>query len=132
MAWVEYNPNPRQTRRGKPRRVGDCVVRALSAALGISWEEAYCRLCVQGFCDGDMPSSDSVWGHLLQNAGFRRIRLPDLCPECYSVAEFAADNPHGIFVIGTGQHAVAVLDGDYFDAWDSGDEIPAFIWEKGG
>ena len=32
------------------------------------------------------------------------------------------------YLIGTGSHAVAVIDGDYYDSWDSGNEIPAYFW----
>ena len=35
MAYVFYNPNP------KNRRVGDCSVRAISKALGSDWQDAY-------------------------------------------------------------------------------------------
>jgi hypothetical protein len=33
--WTRYNPNP------AGRKVGDCAVRAVSAALGTDWEEAF-------------------------------------------------------------------------------------------
>ena len=134
MAWIKYNPNPRKNRRGQPRRVKDCVVRAFSRATGLSWEESYLLICAQGFHDGDMPSSDAVWGERLRRMGFERIAFP-ACPptagSCYSVADFADDNPRGIFVIGTGEHAVCVANGDYYDTWDSGDESPSFVWMKG-
>ena len=31
-------------------------------------------------------------------------------------------------IIGTGKHAVAIIDGNYYDSWDSGNEIPSFFW----
>jgi hypothetical protein len=39
------------------------------------------------------------------------------------VKEFCYDNPKGSFLVGTGTHVVAVIDGDYYDAWDSGNEV---------
>ena len=54
--WVYFNPNP----AGK--RVGDCAVRALCKALDKSWGQVYAGLSYQGFCLGDMPSADQVWG----------------------------------------------------------------------
>jgi hypothetical protein len=36
--------------------------------------------------------------------------------------------PKGAYIIGTGSHAVCVLDGDYFDSWDSGDQIASYFW----
>jgi len=36
--------------------------------------------------------------------------------------------PKGTYIIGTGSHAVAIINGDYYDSWDSGDEIPSFFF----
>lgn len=40
--FVEHNENPQS------RRVGDCVVRAISTALGQQWDKTFLDLCVQG------------------------------------------------------------------------------------
>ena len=124
-----YNPNP------TGRMVGDCAVRALSKALDISWEEAYLRICKNGYLMGDMPSSDSVWGAVLREEGFKRMAIPDSCPDCYTAEDFALDNPTGTFVLGFGGHAVAIVDGQIYDSWDSSKEIPSYVWyinDKGG
>lgn len=122
--WIEYNPNP------AGRRVGDCSVRAVSAALGADWETAYDMLCDAGYNMADMPSSDGVWGAVLRQHGFYRVNLPDRCPDCYTVAMFSRDNPDGTYVLGTGNHAVCVKQGNIYDAWDSSNEIPAYAWYK--
>lgn len=119
-----YNPNP------TGRRVGDCSIRALSTALGISWEEAYALASNAGFLMGDMPSSDSVWGAVLRQAGFSRHAVPNSCPDCYSIGKFAEDHPRGVYVVGTGRHVATVVDGDVFDSWNSLDEIPVYYWTK--
>lgn len=121
--WVEYNPNP----YGK--NVGDCVVRAVSKALGLTWADAYALLCIKGFTMGDLPSSNVVWSTLLKNNGFARYTVND-CPDCYSVTDFCAEHPSGVYVIGTGSHAIAVVDGCYHDAWDSGHETPLYYFSK--
>lgn len=122
MAYVEYNPNP------TGRRVGDCAIRAVAKALGTDWETAYTLVAANGFQMGDMPSSDSVWGATLRQAGFYRKAVPNTCPDCYTIAEFARDFNKGVYVLGTGGHVVTVVDGDYYDAWDSGKLIPAYYW----
>lgn len=122
MAWIEYNNNP------VGRKVGDCSVRAVSKALDMGWEAAYIALAMNGLQMGDMPSSDSVWGALLRQYGFYRKSIPDTCPMCYTLEDFCRDNPKGTFVVGTGGHVVTVIDGNYFDSWDSGKEIPQFVW----
>ena len=122
--FKKYNPNPHQ------RRVGDCVVRAISTAMNMEWEEAYVELADMGLEMGDMPSSNHVWGAYLCGNGFSAKLLPNFCPECYTVKEFAEDHPHGTYVLGTGSHAVAVINGCYIDAWDSGAEVPIYYFEK--
>jgi hypothetical protein len=70
-----------------------------------------------------MPSSNAVWAAYLRSRGYRQYSLPRNCPDCYTVKEFCYDNPKGSFLVGTGTHVVAVIDGDYYDAWDSGNEV---------
>lgn len=53
-----------------------------------------------------------------------------MCPECYTVADFCWDNPYGYYLLATGTHAVAVIDGDYYDTWDSGNESVAYYYER--
>lgn len=122
--WREYNPNP------TGRRVGDCAVRAVSAALGIDWESAYDLIADAGFSMGDMPSSDSVWGAVLRQHGFYRASIPSECPDCYTAEDFARDNPCGIYVLGFGGHVATIVDGTLMDAWDSSREIPQFVWYR--
>ncbi len=122
--WEEYNPNP------VGRRVGDCAVRAIAKALDVSWEKAYTLLILNGFLMGDMPSSNSVWGALLRQNGFKAQALPDECPECYTAADFLADHPDGTFVLGFGNHVATAVDGTLYDAWDSSKEIPQYVWYK--
>ena len=120
--WVEYNPNP------VGRAVGDCAVRAVAKALDVDWETAYLMIVTNGLSMGDMPSSNSVWGVVLMQDGFYRRALPDTCPDCYTIKDFCKDYPEGVFVVGTGNHVVTVIDGDYYDSWDSGNEIPQYYW----
>lgn len=125
MNYSYYNPNP------EGRSVGDCAVRAVSKALGQTWEETYTGLALDGFLRGDLPNSDDVWGHYLKSHGFTRHWLPDTCPDCYTVGRFAEDNPNGIFVLSMpGRHVVTVMDGIVYDSWDSRNEIPTYFFSK--
>lgn len=120
--FKEFNPNP------MARRVGDCAVRAVAVALDIPWEEAYAKIATAGFAMGDMMSSNSVWGAVLRQNGFYRAAIPDNCPDCYTFADFARDNPEGTFVLGTGVHVATVKDGVLYDSWDSSNEVPMYVW----
>lgn len=122
--WIEYQNNP------VGRKVGDCAVRAISKALDMGWEAAYIALTINGLQMGDLANSDSVWGATLRQHGFKRTNIPNECPDCYTVADFAAEHSEGIYVLGTGSHAVAIVNGDWYDSWDSAAEIPQFVWYR--
>ena len=122
--YKHYNPNP----NGK--RVGDCVIRAVSILTGQDWAETYAGLVVQGFIMGDMPSSNDVWGAYLLVRGYKRHIIPNQCPNCYTVRDFCEDHKSGKYLLALQSHVVAVVDGDYYDIWDSGDEVPLYYWER--
>lgn len=124
MAYIKENPNPNGS------YVGDCVIRALSIATGDDWDGIYLDLCVEGLMVSDMPSSNKVWGDYLKKRGYHRYVIPDTCPHCYTIRDFTRDHPYGIYILGTGTHVVAVIDGNYHDSWDSGDENPVYYWHK--
>ena len=121
--WVKVNPNPRK------KEVGDCVVRAIAIATGMRWMDVYDDLYRVGRSECDMMSSNTVWGLYLYQRGFEPFLLPDACPGCVTVREFARLYPRGRYIIGTGDHAVAVIGGDYFDSWDSGDTVSSYFWK---
>ena len=123
--YKKYNPNP------KAQHAGDCVIRAISKTTDNDWYHTYLDVCIQGYIMADMPSANHVWGAYLQKKGFARYVIPNTCPECYTIADFCEDNPDGEFILATGSHVVAVADGDYYDSWDSGQEVPIYYWMKG-
>ena len=127
MAELRYfNPNPNGS------RVGDCVIRAICAATGQDWDTTYTGVAIQGYVMADMPSANHVWRAYLDSKGFQRGIIPNTCPDCYTVNDFADDHPHGRYVLGTGTHAVAVVDGVVWDSWDSRNEIPIYYFKKEG
>ena len=124
MAWIMTNPNP------KGKLVGDCTVRALSIVTGKDWHDTYFGLALEGAMMCDMPSANTVTTSYLRRNGFRRCTIPNDCPQDYSVADFCADHPSGVYVLGIGSHVVAVVNGDYWDSWDSGRETPVYYFAR--
>ena len=124
MAFIYFNPNPSK------KLVGDCVIRAISKATGQHWKKVHHDLCLESSHMDDMPSSNAVWGTYLYKRGFRQYVIPDTCPNCYSVRRFCRDHPRGTYVLGTGDHAIAVKNGNYYDTGDSGDETVIYYWRK--
>lgn len=122
--FINYNPNPNR------RLVGDCVIRAISCLTGNTWEKTYMEIALQGYMMKDMPSSNAVWGAYLSDNGYERKILPNTCPECYTVRDFCEDYPEGFYLLATGTHVVAVMNGNYYDTWDSGSEFPIYYWHK--
>lgn len=94
--FKEYNPNPLNL------KVSDCVVRAISKALKTDWKTAYMLTVVKGMALGDIMTANHVWGAVLADHDFKRYAIPNTCPDCYTIKEFAADHPMGVYVLGTG------------------------------
>ena len=122
--FTYYNANPVAAREE------DCAVRAVSAALGISWDEAFDLIAHNAKQMGSMMHRDAAWGSVLRQHGFIRRIIPNSCADCYSIKDFTIDHPFGDYVLGTGTHAVAVIDGDILDIWDSSYETPQYYWER--
>lgn len=124
MGFVAFNSNPMN------KRVGDCVIRAISFVTDRTWDDTYLELLTKGYVMKDMPSSNNVWTAYLKDLGFKRHIIPDTCPECYRVKDFVNAHKKGTYILATGTHVIAVKDGNFYDTWDSGDEIPIYYFEK--
>lgn len=124
MGWVLYEPNPVRT------GAGDCAVRAVAKALGLSWEEAYTRLSANGFQMGNVISADEVWGSVLRQNGFTRHLVPNTCPDCYSVEDFSNDHPNGLYVVKSENHVATIVSGTLYDSWPSQDKTVIYFWTK--
>ena len=122
--WAMFNPNP------CGRNIGDCVIRAICAALGIDWETAFWMACDSAFQMCDMPSGNAVLGAVMRKNGFYLAAIPDYCPECYTAGDFCRDHPEGTYVLGFGGHVAAVIDGCIMDSWDSSSEIPQYYYYR--
>jgi hypothetical protein len=117
---IQYNSNP----NGK--FIGDCVIRAITAVTGMTWQEVYVGLCLQGYKMADLPSSNAVWAAYLRNQGFIRKTLPDCC----TIEDFAREHRKGAYIVATGTHAAAVIGGNIYDSWDSSQEIVVYYFER--
>ena len=123
--WIPYNPNPM-----KRTDASDCVIRAVCMATNRCWYDVYDDIYLFGRQTCNMPPDDRVWGEYLYRIGFQPFLLPDACPECTTVEAFCDYFPYGTYIIGTGTHAVCVMDGNYYDSWDSGRTVPSFFFER--
>lgn len=122
--WLYTQPNPLD------KSTGDCVIRAIAIITESTWERAYMDLCAEGLLLADLPNSNAVWGSYLRKFGYKRKAIDNTCPDCYTIDDFCKDHPFGEYVVCTGSHVAAVMDGNVYDAWDSRNEIPAYYYYK--
>jgi len=123
--FILYNKNP------AGNVTGDCVIRAISTIADSEWDDIWLEIMTLAFKEKDMMTSNRIWQKYLHSNGYIRHNIPDTCPDCYTINDFSRDFNVGSFVVGTGTHVVAVKEGNYYDTWDSGSEIPIYYWEKG-
>ena len=112
--WVYYQPNR--------HKVGDCAVRALSKALGISWDKAYDILVEKGRELKDMPNGKGTMEAVLQDYGFTKdaSAIPSKGQKRMTVKDYAMTHPHQTALLRVAGHVVAIEDGYYWDIWDCG------------
>lgn len=123
MGYIYYNPNP------KGKNTTDCVIRALMRVNGLSWMDTYYELTEIVKREFEMPSANVIWEEYLLTHGFKKSLLPNHCPACMTIREFSNVFNDNIYIACTGSHVVAVMGGNYFDAWDSGDEVVSYFFE---
>lgn len=129
--YIYHNENPLGL------NVGDCVIRALSKALSYNWFMVHDELSFLSRKMYDMPSSNRVWKQYLRNLGYEEIIAQNTCPQCLTVESFAKSHPFGRYILSTcefskakdniivtASHVVALINGDWYDTWDSGGDVP--------
>lgn len=120
--YIKFNDNP----CGKT--TGDCVIRAISIAENVPWKKVYLALCVEGYEECTFGDDNKTWEKYLKSIGYRRFNLPNV--PGYKLSNFADAHKEGKYIVGTGTHAVAVINGDIIDAWDCSDETPLYYFSK--
>ena len=96
--------------------------------MNISWDSAFDILAKMAKSMGVMPSEKNAFNAVMRMNGFYRENLPNFLQEDYSVRDFAEDNPNGKYVLCTENHVVPVINGTYYDTYDSGDEYVMWFW----
>ena len=118
--YVYFQPNKKDLKD----KVGDCQIRAFSKVMNLSWLEAFdltipiCReLQTCTIFDCDLAKTKIAMGSL----GFTYTGISNKKGKKRpTVASFAKDHPKGRYIVSVAHHVVAVVDGKYYDTWDSG------------
>jgi len=104
--------------------VGDCQIRALCKVLDLSWVEAFditvpiCRELQIYTIFGERSGKTR---EALGKLGFKYTGISNKKGTTRpTVWKFAKDHPTGKYIVSVAHHVVAVVDGKYYDTWDSG------------
>lgn len=105
-------------------KVGDCQIRALSKVLNKTWLEVFdltipiCRkLQTYTIFDGCLEKTKEA----MLGLGFEYHGISNSKGSTRpTIDEFAKEHPSGSYIAKVSHHVVAIVDGKYFDTWDSG------------
>ena len=121
--YIYHNANP----LGK--NTGDCVIRAISTITGLPWRQVHWDLAMISNDEYQMMDDNVIWHEYLVQLGFK---IEPINWPCAQIRQFCRCFPEGRYILGTGKHVIAVIDGNYYDTWDSGNEYAVFYWKLEG
>lgn len=111
-----YNANPLN------KRVGDCVIRALSLTPGYDWWKVYHELCDYGETECCTPTDDEAWDAFLKKHKYKRYKMPRKADrKLYTLAEFVKSDlikDDDIVVVSICGHLTCVKGRKVHDTWD--------------
>ena len=119
LKFKNVNMNP------KGRKTGDCSTRAISYALGITWDEALRLQFEESLKTKYDMTSRQVMERVLAKYGYEKMRQPRKDDNTkYLVRELdevlGPRTRKGRIVCNVANHYVVVDGDDYVDIWDSG------------
>lgn len=128
--YVYYQPNKKDVKD----EFGDCTVRALSKALNCTWLEAYDKtvpICREEQVTNVFDAPAKIRVRFLDKLGFDYHGVSNKKGSTRpTVDEFAKTHPTGVFIANVANHVVAVVDGKYYDTWDSGNRSMYGYFER--
>lgn len=112
-----YQPNKKDIKD----RQGDCVVRALTKVMNKTWLEVFNELIPYAIEIQCMPNSKTCYESYLKDNGFEYHGISNRKgSKRPTVESFTKEHKTGIFFLNVANHVVSVVDGIYYDTWDSG------------
>lgn len=122
-----YNCNPHH------KRTDDCVIRAISAGEGDSWEDTLRNLTEYMLKYGYMLSTPELYGKYLKDKGWIKQKQPlSANGKKMKIKEFLKTFK-GCAVAHAGNgHVTYLAEGKVYDLWDCSDEIIGNYWTYQG
>ena len=117
-----YNCNPHHV------HTDDCVVRAITAGTGKSWDEVVEELVAYMLKHGYMMNTPETYGVYLKDKGWVRHKAPTKKGCGVTVGEFAKKFKGHAIVHVDDNHVTYIADGRIWDLWDPSDHIIGEYW----
>ena len=115
-----YQPNKKDIKD----KFGDCTIRALSKAWNCTWVEAFDKMipiCREYQTCNIFNVPIALRKEIFEKLGFTYSGVSNKKGNKRPTVEsFAKDNPKGTYIANVANHVVAIVDGKYYDTWDSG------------
>ena len=122
-----YQPNDKDLKD----RTGDCVIRALTKVMNKTWVEIYDELVPIGRRVQAFGNDQITYTTYLKENGFEYQGISNKKgSKRPTIKEFANKNREGTYFCKAANHVVAVVDGIYYDTWDSGRKPMYGYWKK--
>ena len=118
-----YNCNPHH------RRTDDCVIRAIAAGTGDSWQKTLNNLTKYMLEEGYMLSTPELYGKYLEDNGWKKQKQPKQKDGKKLRIKDFVKNFKGCAVVHAGNgHVTYVAEGNVYDIWDTSNEIVGNYW----
>jgi hypothetical protein len=116
------------------RKTGDCVIRALTSATGMNYNDVYRELFDISLKTGYILNEKRVYEKFLTAHGFTKIKQPKHCDGTkYLIGEIDLLAPRkGICVISCAHHLTCYRNGFVVDTWDCRGKTIGNYYVKGG
>ena len=126
--FVKSDGGLKETTFPSKKKRGDCVVRAITIALGKSYEEVFNGLCDLAKETGFFPSHEETWSLYLKNNGWIKNKPQNFDGNLKRLEKF---NSRGITaIVKTRLHLVCVSEGKIFDTVDCKYSCANSYWTK--
>lgn len=125
-----YQPNSKDLKD----EYGDCTIRALSKALGVSWLEAFdltIPFCRKHQVSNIFGAPSKIERQMIEPLGFKYQGISNKKgSKRPTVDSFAKGHPTGTYILNVANHVVCCTDGIYYDTWDCGGKSLYGYYEK--
>lgn len=128
--FVYYQPNEKDVKD----QFGDCTIRALSKALNITWLQAFdltIPICRREQVPNIFYAPAKIRNEFLKELGFEYHGISNKKgSKRPTIDVFAKEHETGTFIVNVANHEVAVVNGKYYDTWDSGNKRMYGYYER--